>query len=82
MVEKKEVINTTTLDNLYHSSIIRELDFLKLDVQGAELDILQGGRDIINDNVLGIQIEVEFKQLFLLNSLKLKGQPFFNTSFD
>ena len=42
-VEKKEVIDATTLDNLYHQSIIRELDFLKMDVQGAELDILQGG---------------------------------------
>lgn len=42
-VEKKEAIDTTTLDNLYHQSIISELDFLKIDVQGAELDILQGG---------------------------------------
>ncbi len=42
-VEKKEAIDATTLDNLYHQSIIRELDFLKMDVQGAELDILQGG---------------------------------------
>ena len=70
MVEKKEVIDATTLDNLYHQSIIRELDFLKIDVQGSELDILHGGRDIINDNILGIQIEAEFKQLY-------KSQPLF-----
>ena len=69
-VEKKEAVDATTLDNLYHQSIIRELDFLKMDVQGAELDILQGGRDIINDNILGIQIEAEFKQLY-------KSQPLF-----
>ena len=69
-VEKKEVIDATTLDNLYHQSIIRELDFLKIDVQGAELNILQGGEDIINDNILGIQIEVEFKPLY-------KSQPLF-----
>jgi FkbM family methyltransferase len=69
-VEKKEAVDATTLDNLYHQSIIRELDFLKMDVQGAELDILQGGRDIINDNILGIQIEVEFKPLY-------KSQPLF-----
>ena len=41
-----------------------------MNVQGAELDILQGGRDIINDNILGIQIEVEFKPLY-------KSQPLF-----
>ena len=34
------------------------------------MDILQGGRNIINDNILGIQIEAEFKQLY-------KSQPLF-----
>jgi hypothetical protein len=39
------------------------LDFIKLDVQGAELNVLQGGRQILKD-VVGIQCEVEFVQIY------------------
>lgn len=63
-VEKKEIIKTTTLDTLYEKKIIKNLDFIKIDTQGSELDILRGGVKILNEKILGVQIEVEFKPLY------------------
>ena len=45
IVEAKEEVDSTTLDNLYKQLTIQNLDFIKFDVQGAELDILRGGLD-------------------------------------
>jgi FkbM family methyltransferase len=48
---------------------IGQVDFIKLDVQGAELDILRGSNCVLND-VLALEVEVEFLELY-------KGQPLF-----
>jgi FkbM family methyltransferase len=42
-VEEKIEVKATTLDNLYIKKELQKLDFIKLDTQGAELDILRGG---------------------------------------
>lgn len=57
-------IETTTLDNFCESEKIDEIDFLQIDVQGADLDVLQGATKIL-DSVLAIQIEVEFSHLYI-----------------
>jgi FkbM family methyltransferase len=57
-------IETTTLDNFCESESIDEIDFLQIDVQGADLDVLQGATKIL-DSVLAIQIEVEFSHLYI-----------------
>jgi len=41
-------VQQTTLDNLFVSGQLPRLDFLKMDVQGSELDILKGGRRVIS----------------------------------
>jgi FkbM family methyltransferase len=55
-------IATTTLDQ-----VAAERDFgcdvLKLDVEGAELDILRGG-DVVLAGALALEVEVEFNPLF------------------
>jgi FkbM family methyltransferase len=62
-------IATRTLDS-WHEEIGRpEIDFLKLDVQGAELEILLGGREALS-SVLGVESEVEFVPQY-------HGQPLF-----
>jgi FkbM family methyltransferase len=56
-------IETTTLDDFCLSESIREIDFLQIDVQGADLLVLQGAQETLK-NVLAIQIEVEFSHLY------------------
>ncbi|MCG9891441.1 MAG: FkbM family methyltransferase [Thermosynechococcaceae cyanobacterium MS004] len=63
-------IETTTLDQFCESESIEEIDFLQIDVQGADLDVLHGAIHLLSRSVLGIQIEVEFAELY-------KGQPLF-----
>lgn len=45
-------------------------DFLSLDAQGAELDILSGASRLLDTTVLAVQTEVEMHQLY-------EGQPLF-----
>ncbi|WP_413173389.1 FkbM family methyltransferase [Anabaena azotica] len=57
-------IETTTLDNVCDEEGIETIDFLQIDVQGADLDVLQGASKILNRGVLGVEIEVEFSPLY------------------
>jgi FkbM family methyltransferase len=69
-VVRSESIPVTTLDNALERAGIRSVDFLKLDTQGSELDILHGGVRTLEDGVLGVEVEVEFLPLY-------EGQPLF-----
>ena len=62
-------IETTTLDDFCNSEEIKEIDFLQVDVQGADLQVLQGASNLLKDSILGIQIEVEFSPLYLKQPL-------------
>jgi len=61
VIEKRKV-KAVTLDTFCKEKNIR-LDFLKLDVEGAEYKILQGGMSQI-ENLLGIRCEVNFDDTF------------------
>lgn len=65
-VVHKEKIATQTIDA---SDAIVDIDFLKIDVQGAELGVFQNGRKKLSQAV-AIQAEVSFTTLY-------KGQPAF-----
>ncbi|MBF8274667.1 MAG: FkbM family methyltransferase [Magnetococcales bacterium] len=74
-VERFDIVNsptieTNTIDQLHRSNVIKDVDFVKLDVQGAELDILEGGKHFLSKNVLALEVEIEFQPLY-------KNQPFF-----
>lgn len=58
-------LETTTLDSFCQSEGIKEIDFLQIDVQGADLLVLEGGTEIIANSVLAVQIEVEFSHLYV-----------------
>lgn len=60
-------VQTRRLDEITE---IERIDFLKLDVQGAELDVIKGAGRLLDD-VLVIHTEVEFLELY-------KGQPLFS----
>jgi len=64
-ITKKEKYQSNHIDNLK----LKNIDFLKLDIQGAELNALLGGHNTIK-HALGLEIEVEFQEVYC-------GQPLF-----
>ena len=67
--EIKEIkkVKTKTIQNLEK---IKKIDFVKIDVEGAELEILRGMGDKLND-VIGVEIESQYIERYL-------GSPLFN----
>lgn len=58
------VIETTTLDQWANDNNIGYIDYLKIDTQGSELDILKGGEKILK-TVRSLQVEVEFNPMYI-----------------
>jgi hypothetical protein len=64
-------IETTTLDSYCQKEGIQTIDFLQIDVQGADLHILEGASQLLQRSVLAVQTEVEFSPLYV-------NQPLFS----
>ena len=62
-LKKETEIETITLDSFVDKYSIDTIDFIKIDVQGAELDIFKGSKKLLS-NVLKIVCEVEFLPLY------------------
>jgi FkbM family methyltransferase len=62
-------ITTDTLDHWRRERRVDHLDYLKLDVQGAELAILEGAASSL-DSVRAVKLEVQFNRLY-------QGAPLF-----
>jgi len=58
-LKTESTIDTITLDSFVEDNNIGSVDFIHIDVQGAELDIFKGGKKTL-ENVLKIICEVEF----------------------
>ncbi len=58
-VKSVQTIDTVSLDHFAEENGIGAVDFIKIDVQGAELDVFQGGRGVLGE-VIAIVSEVEF----------------------
>ena len=59
MMKYVESVDTVSLNHFARENDIGPVDFIKIDIQGAELDVFRGGTDILND-VVAIVSEVEF----------------------
>jgi FkbM family methyltransferase len=70
-VVKTASIETIDLDSFARAEPIREADFIKLDVEGSELDVLQGATSLLQRSVLGLRLEVLFHS-------DLRSQPTFS----
>jgi len=68
-LKTKGRITTTRLDDFTHENNIRDADFIKIDIQGAELDVFKAGSNTLAD-VVCIVSEVEFIPLY-------ENQPLF-----
>ncbi len=64
-ISLKKIISThvTTLDLWATENKLQTIDYLKIDTQGSELEILKGGDEIINTTRC-IDIEVEFNPIY------------------
>lgn len=69
-IKKKLQIETITLDEFAQNNIREDIDFIQLDVEGAELSVLRGAQKILKKSVIGLTLEVAFVQLH-------QGQPLF-----
>ncbi len=61
-------LKTTTIDNEFEA---KDLDFVKIDVEGYHLNILEGSKKKLT-NILGLEVEVE------LQDLRLDQPKFYN----
>jgi len=59
-----------TLDLLMKEKLIKNIDFIKLDTEGSELLVLEGGKDFAVPETFGMHIEAEFIEIF-------ENQPLF-----
>jgi FkbM family methyltransferase len=64
-------VTVTSLDQALKQSNVEYVDFIKLDTQGTELSILEGGSETLEESVFGVEVEVEFAELY-------EGQPLFS----
>jgi FkbM family methyltransferase len=66
---RRSEVQTISLETFIRTHDIGALDFIKMDIQGAELDVLKGGETAL-PSVLAVICEVEFVPLY-------KGQPLY-----
>tara|TARA_Y100000590_G_C15726583_1_gene1015456 strand:- start:978 stop:1967 length:990 start_codon:yes stop_codon:yes gene_type:complete len=69
-IQSNENINTDTLDNQLIKNNIKELDFMKVDVQGSELKVLNGSTNTLK-GIIGLEIECEISEIY-------NNQPLFS----
>lgn len=63
-------IDTVTLDDWVAENNVEKIDYMKIDTQGTELEILQGSIAALQ-HVRCLEVEVEFNRIYL-------GQPLFS----
>ncbi|SHI49196.1 FkbM family methyltransferase [Pollutimonas bauzanensis] len=68
--EREIQVETTTLDLWVEGTDISAVDYIKVDTQGTELEILQGGSNTL-EKVRSLEVEVEFNPIY-------QGQPLFS----
>ena len=68
-IKKKITMKTFPLNDVLKKNSISDIDFMKIDSQGSELEILRGGTDYL-DSIIGLEVESEFIEIY-------KNQPLF-----
>lgn len=69
-VLETQQIQVVSLDEYFPTKGVMDIDFLELDTQGAELDILLGAEKFLTSDLLGVKVEIEFAEMY-------KNQPMF-----
>ncbi len=69
-VVEQRVVETVSLDGFLPGAGVTSCDFLELDTQGTELEILKGADRFLATSLVGLQTEVEFSPIY-------EAQPLF-----
>lgn len=64
-------VETTSIDDFTSELDVEKPDFIKLDIQGAEHEVLKGGQRNLESNVLGIFLETHLQEMYI-------GSPLFS----
>jgi len=67
-LKDKTEIDTVSMDYFAQANYISEVDFIKIDIQGAELDVFKGGTQVLK-SVMALVCEVEFIPHYLQQPL-------------
>jgi FkbM family methyltransferase len=82
-IERKYIeVEADTLDNLLKARAINEVNWIKIDVEGAELEVLKGAREILSTNTrISILVEIHGKDTYgpTMELLKMNN---FNIEFE
>lgn len=54
-------VKVNTLDNIFHGREIKNIDFFKMDIEGAEIEALKGSKDVLR-NTEKVAIECHFRK--------------------
>lgn len=63
-VTRRIPVQVDTLDRVLPTHDVRDPDFIKIDTQGAELAIVEGGRETLARSIFGAEVEVLFASLY------------------
>lgn len=66
---RREKVDVLTLDELWRQNTIERLDFIKCNVKGSEMQVIQGGLEVIRSQHPGWPLEISRKasyQVFCL----------------
>jgi FkbM family methyltransferase len=64
-IERQLTVLTATLTDSLAAAGVDSPDFIELDTQGTELEILSGAERLIASSVVGLQVEVEFGPMYV-----------------
>ena len=64
-------VDVLSLDDSIANNCITNPAFMKIDIQGMELEVFKGAQSFLNNNCLGIRVEVYFHEIY-------ENQPLFH----
>jgi FkbM family methyltransferase len=73
-IERELLIKTTSIDTFAKENDLK-IDFLKLDTEGTEQDVLEGGDLSLQTSVMGVRASVNFQRCYI-------GQPLISKTID
>lgn len=62
-IDKEIKFNASTLDYEAKNNQFENADFIKLDTEGSEVDILFGAEELLRNSVIGVESEISYVQL-------------------